>query len=91
MANPNDLCASDHFPVILKASSKDGDPSAEHCKFDKADWLLFRTLYMSQLTGGLILAEDPVVSLLKLQPKPTISKSYVSKNKFSKVPWFNDS
>ena len=31
----DDLCGSDHFPVILK-TSKDDEPSAQHWKFDKA-------------------------------------------------------
>ena len=34
-----DRCGSDHFPVIPKTSPKDGEPFAEHWKFDKADWL----------------------------------------------------
>ena len=35
----DELCGSVHFPVILKAPSIDGDPSAEHRKFGKADCL----------------------------------------------------
>ena len=33
----NDLCGSDHFPVILKTSLRDDEPVAEHWKFDRAD------------------------------------------------------
>ena len=33
----NDLCGSDHFPVILKTSFRDDETVAEHWKFDRAD------------------------------------------------------
>ena len=47
--------------MILKASSKDDELSAEHWKFDKTDWLSLHTLLcMSRLSDGLILSEDPV-------------------------------
>ena len=50
---------SDHFAVILKKSSNDDESSAEHWKFDKADWLSFRTLRVSRLFDGLVLSEHP--------------------------------
>ena len=56
----NDLCRSDHFPVILKTSLRDDEPAAEHWKFDRADWMSFRTLCESRLSDELALSEDPV-------------------------------
>ena len=56
----NDLCGSDHFPVILKTSLRDDEPAAEHWKFDRANWMSFRTLCVSRLSDELALSEDPV-------------------------------
>ena len=56
----NDLCGSDHFPVILKTSVRDDEPAAEHWKFDRADWMSFCTLCVSWLSDELALSEDPV-------------------------------
>ncbi|WP_419584840.1 hypothetical protein, partial [Thiolapillus sp.] len=89
----NDLCGSDHFPVILKTSLRDDEPAAEHWKFDRADWMSFRTLCVSRLSDELALSEDPVAqftdTLIEIANQ-TIPKSHISKNKLPKVPWFND-
>ena len=89
----NELCGSDHFPVILKTSLRDDEPVAEHWKFDRADWMAFRTLCVSRLSDELALSEDPVAqftdTLIEIANQ-TIPKSHISKNKFPKVPWFND-
>ncbi|WP_419648222.1 hypothetical protein, partial [Thiolapillus sp.] len=88
-----DLCGSDHFPIILKTSLRDDEPAAEHWKFDRADWMSFRTLCMSRLSDELALSEDPVAqftnTLIEIANQ-TIPKSHTSKNKLPKVPWFND-
>ena len=77
-----DLCGSDHFPVILKTSLRDDEPAAEHWKFDRADWMSFRTLCMSRLSDELALSEDPVAQFTdtlrlqtKLFPNPTFLKT----------------
>ncbi|WP_419595921.1 hypothetical protein, partial [Thiolapillus sp.] len=89
----NDLCGSDHFPIILKTSLRDDEPAAEHWKFDRADWMSFRTLCASRLSDELALSEDPVAqftdTLIEIANQ-TIPKSHTSKNKLPKVPWFND-
>ena len=48
------------FQVIQKTSPRDDEPCAEHWKFDRADWMSFRTLCMSRLSDELALSEDPV-------------------------------
>ena len=56
----DDLCGSDHFPVVLNATSNDEDPSLNRWNFGKADWLSFRALCQSRLTEEAVLsAEDP--------------------------------
>ena len=88
----SDLCGSDHFAVILKTSSTDDEPS-EYWKFDKADWPSFRTLFISMLSDGLVLSEDPVAQftdiLIEIANK-TRSQIPSLQNKLPKVPWFND-
>ncbi|WP_419584729.1 hypothetical protein, partial [Thiolapillus sp.] len=85
-----DLCGSDHFPIILKTSLRADEPAAEHWKFDRADWMSFRTLCMSRLSDELALSEDPVArftdTLIEITNQ-TIPKSHISKNKLPKVPW----
>ena len=53
----------------------------------------FRTLCVSWLSGELILSEDPVAqftdTLIEIANQ-TIPKSHISKNKLTKVPWFNN-
>ena len=58
--------------MILKTSLRDDEPSAEHWKVDKADWMSFCTLCMSQLSDELALSEDPVAQFTqKLFHNPT--------------------
>ena len=56
----DDLCGGDHFPVILKTFPRDDELSAEHWKFDRADWMSFCSLYMSRLSDEVALSEDPL-------------------------------
>ena len=89
----NDLCGSDHFLVILKTSPNEDEPAAEHWRFDRADWMSFRTLCASRLSGEVALSEDPVAqftdTLIEIANE-TIPKSHISKNNLPKVPWFID-
>ena len=79
----NNLCGSDHFPVILKTSLRDNEPAVEHWKFDRADWMSFRTLCVSRLSDVLSLSEDPVAqftdTLIEIAnqtiPNPTFLKT----------------
>ena len=53
----------------------------------------FRTLCASRLSGEVVLLEDPVAQFtdtLIAIANETIPKSHISKNKLSKIPWFND-
>ena len=85
----NDLCGGDHFPVILKTSLRDDRPLADHWKFDRADWLSFRTPCMSRLPDELTLSEDPVAqfkgTVTEIASK-TIPKSVFFKINFQRCP-----
>ena len=56
----NDLCGSDHLPVVLKTSLRDHEPAAEHWTFDRAHWMSFLALCVSRLSDEQALSEDPV-------------------------------
>ena len=45
---------------LLKTSLRDNEPVAEHWKFDRADWMSFRTLSVSRMSDELALSEEPV-------------------------------
>ena len=85
----SDLCGNDHFPIILKISPNEDEPAAEHWRFDRADWMSFRTLCVSRLSDKLALLEDPVAwftdTLTEIANK-IIPKSHISKNKLPKTP-----
>ena len=40
-----DLCGSDHFPVILTSNTVEKVAAPERWNFKKADWLSFRVLF----------------------------------------------
>ena len=61
----NDLCRSDYFPVIIKTSLRDDEPVVEHWKFDRADWMSFRTLCVSRLSDELAPSEGSCGSVYR--------------------------
>ena len=66
---------------MIPKTFKVGEPSAEHWKLDKADWLSFRTLCILLL---LVLSKNPVAQFTDIFieiANKTVSKSRVSRNK----------
>ena len=79
--------------ILKKPSLRDDEPAGEHWKFDRVDWMSYRTLCVSRLSDELALSEDPVAQFTDTSidiANQTIPKSHISKNKLPKVPWFND-
>ena len=89
-----DLCGSDHFPVILTSNAIEEEAAPNRWNFKKADWLSFQAQCSSYLTEEAVMsAEDPAgqfTDLLIQAVDKTIPKTRFSK-KLPKVPWFNDS
>ena len=89
-----DLCGSDHFPVILTSNAVEEDAAPNRWNFKKADWLSFQAQCSSELTEEAVMsAEDPAgqfTDLLIKAAHKTVPKTCFSK-KLPKVPWFNDS
>ena len=55
-----DLCGSDHFPVILTSNAVEEEATPNRWNFKKADWLSFQAQCSSELTEEAVMsAEDP--------------------------------
>ena len=96
-----DLCGSDHSPVILTSNAVKEEAAPNRWNFKKADWLSFQAQCSSELMEeprdhvccGIMSAEDPTgqfTDLLIQAANKAIPKTRLSK-KLPKVPWFNDS
>ena len=89
-----DLCGSDHFPVILTSNAVEEEAAPNRWNFKKADWLSFQAQCSSELMEEEVMsAEDPAgqfTDLLIQAADKAIPKTHFSK-KLPKVSWFNDS
>ena len=87
-----DLCESDHFPVILTSNVVE-EAAPNRWNFKKADWPSFQAQCSSELTEEAVMSvedsagqfTDLIQAADKAIPKMRFSK------KLTKVPWFNDS
>ena len=86
-----DLCGSDHFPVILTSNTFEEEATPNRWNFKKADWLSFQAQCSSELTEEEVMsAEDPAGQFTDLLIQA--ADKAIPKTRFSKkVPWFNDS
>ena len=91
-----DLCGSDHFPVILTSNAVEEDAASNRWKFIKADW----TGCPSKLSVLLnwrrkrsCMQRIPPVSLLTFlfKHQAKLYRKHASQKKLPKVPCFNDS
>ena len=84
-----DLCGSDHFPVILTSNAVEEEAAPNRWNFKKADWLSFQAQCSSELTKEAVMSAGQFTDLIQAANK-AIPKTRFSK-KLHKVPWFNDS
>jgi hypothetical protein len=88
-----DSCGSDHFPVILKASTTSPVSEAQRWKLHRADWSAFGVMCANELRYEEVSENsDPVESFVKrlIQvANKTVPKTSDHPRKISK-PWFND-
>ena len=89
----DDLCGSDHFPIIVEnlfASAQEGVP---RWKVEKADWLLFETLCREELQEKMFdNVKDPILNFNKTLiaiADRTIPKTSANPKHPSK-PWYTD-
>ena len=79
-----DLCGSDHFPVILTSNAVEEESAPNRWNFKKADWLSFQVQCTSELTEEAVMsARDPAgqfTDLLIQAANKAIPKTRFSKN-----------
>lgn len=89
----DDLCGSDHFPVILSHFGPQPIDSTQTYRLKSADWNQFSTSWMMELQEDLLLqADDPIdefTSVLLSIADRTIPKTTI-KAQTARKPWFND-
>ena len=85
-----DLCGSDHFPVILTSNAVEEEATPNRWNFKKADWLSFQAQCSSELTEEEVMSAGQFTDLLIQAANKAIPKTCFSK-KLPKVTWFNDS
>ena len=86
-----DLCGSDHFPVILTSNAVEEEATPNRWNFKKADWLSFQAQCSSELTEEEVMSAGQFTDLPIQAADKTIPKIHFSKKKLPKIPWFNDS
>ena len=89
-----DLCGSDHSPVILTSNAVKEEAAPNRWNFKKADCSSeLMEEPRDHVCRGIMSAEDPTgqfTDLLIQAANKAIPKTRISK-KLPKVPWFNDS
>ena len=89
----DDLCGSDHFPILIRNCKGQPTSSAAHWKLHKADWAEFERLCSQTLVKEAILGTaspiDAFTTALVDAAVQTIPKTRTSPRRVSK-PWFND-
>ena len=88
----DDLCGSDHFPVMLSSSvrEKESPPQRFDCK--RADWSVFLEQLAENLSEEILEQADPAEAFTEAiikSARASVPKSS-GKAQFPKVPWFNE-
>jgi len=89
----DDLCGSDHFPIILESLHSTVGERPTRYKFDKADWPVYEQMCREQLQTEMIRnAANPILKFNETVisiADATIPKTSTNP-KHSGKPWFND-
>ena len=89
----DDLCGSDHFPIVLEHFFNSAQQRVPRWKLDKADWSLFENLCQAELQSKMFeTVQDPILTfntVLTSIADRTIPKTSANPKHPSK-PWFDD-
>ena len=89
----DDLCGSDHFPIVLSETTPEIENSPEMFRFRKADWNLFNNVCSVELTEEQVFSsEEPAEKFTNILLKCanlSIPKTS-SKPRRPKTPWFDE-
>ena len=59
----SDPCGSDHFPILISASTVTNDQFPPNWRYNYADWPSFTNLCSSVITDDILDDDDPILSL----------------------------
>jgi len=85
----DDLCGSDHFPIIIKNNKPAIYPSVPKWKLEKADWDTFQDLCEQHLSPAFITHIDTFTTELIAIAEKTTPKTNPNSTRI-KNPWFDD-
>src|SRR6185436_14270981 len=85
----DDLCGSDHFPVIIKNIKPIAYPTVSKWKLDKADWVTFEHLCEQHLNTNNITDINSFTNQITAIAEKTIPKTNPNSTHIKK-PWFDD-
>ena len=89
----DDLCGSDHCPIILNNIGQNIDEHVSRWKLNKANWAQFQTLSTARLLEDTVRKpDDPIESFASFLiniAEETVPKT-ATKSKKAKKPWFTD-
>ena len=88
----DDLCGSDHFPIIMKNIGSPLKESTPRWKLNKANWEKFELLCDTRITSNITHNNDPILeftSILYSIAEECIPKSSCNP-KHQPKPWYND-
>ena len=88
----DDLCGTDHFPILLNNIGPDVDEPVSRWKLNKANWAQFQTLCTARLLEDTVRkADDPIESFASITTiaEETVPKT-ASKSKKAKQPLFTE-
>ena len=86
----DDLCGSDHLPIVMKAHGNSQNNFDKKLNLNKANWDLFRDLCGASIDGAILEADCPASSFAnRLVEAAQRSIPFHKGKKFQRVPWFS--
>ena len=87
----NDLCGSDHFPIVLSSTSKNSENSSSIFNLKKTNWTAYKNLCLSNITPEILDSDDPVsvfTSKILDIANACIPKLSIQSKRLPRTPWF---
>ena len=87
----DDLCGSDHFPIIIKITTDNENNTYQRWKLKKADWSTFRTLCSLKIKENIMDYEKPINEFTKIIIDiATKTIPQTSTNQKRRKAWYDD-
>ena len=89
----DDLCGSDHFPILIEDIIPSSNNKQQNWKLNKADWNMFKNLCIDTIKEDILINEnEPILKFTNIvleNSEKAIPKTSTNPKKIKK-PWFND-